>query len=274
MNKNELVKKLAHYDIIPKKHWGQNFLIDNNILNLMMKSIDFSSGAKNILEVGPGCGILSHKILEKGCNLTVIEIDKKIHNYLEDTLAGHSNFRLIKGDACRLDIDDIMNLPQSFRCISNLPYAISSVFISRLLECLSPPEEAFFLLQEEMALRLVAKPKTKDYNSLSIRVQTFYDVKILKKIPPSVFYPSPKVNSAFLSLKKRTKKYLYYNALSQLTKLVFSLRRKKFVKVAKNLYTEEALIDSLEKVGLEINIRPEEISVEKFQKIVTNLQNS
>ena len=267
MNKKSLLEILESYGVSPQRQKGQNFLIDDNILESMIKNINFDKGTKNILEVGPGLGVLSRKILARGCTLTAIEIDKKIHNFLDDTLVKEPNFTLIKADACKIDLFEATSY-KPFRCIANLPYAISSVFVSHLLRCQILPEEAFFLVQEEMGQRLVASYGTKLYNALSIRVQTCYDVKILKRVPPSVFYPEPKVYSVFLSMKKKDKVYPYYSELEKLAKLVFLQRRKKFVKMAKQVYPQERLLQGLEFLKLSKDVRPEQISVENFQKLV------
>jgi len=177
MKKAELLQTLENYGIAPSKSRGQNFLIDNNLLEAMCRSMDINPG-ETILEVGPGAGVLTREILAKGAIVHAVEFDFAIQRYLSDNLH-HKNFTLHKGDACKVDYREILDLPKTFRCLANLPYAISSIFISIMAELESPPTEMFFLLQREMAERLAADNSTKNYGSLSVRIQALYDVKIL-----------------------------------------------------------------------------------------------
>ena len=154
MNRSELTAVLAEYGIFPSKSKGQNFLVDKNMLDAMVRTMDLKQD-EQILEVGPGTGVLTRIILNAGCELTSIETDKKLHKYLTDNI-NSQKFTLVFADACRVNYSKIIDSERSFRCIANLPYAISSVFISKMIELPSPPVEMFFLLQWRVLLNIAS----------------------------------------------------------------------------------------------------------------------
>ena len=266
MKKSELLEVLEAQGISPGKDRGQNFLIDENLLNAMVGEMDLQPGEK-ILEIGPGLGVLTRKMLAADCKVTAVEIDRKIQSYLESNIE-HDNFTLVKGDACRVDYKEILDLPTKFRCLANLPYAISSIFVSRMLELESRPDEMFFLVQKEMAERLAAPPNCKSYGYLSVRCQSIYDIKILRKVPPSVFHPPPKVDSAFISLKlKSDLPANLFNELSRFSKCAFSQRRKKAIKLCQSILPKDRLLEIFEELEINPDARAENISVEQYLKI-------
>ena len=128
MNRNELIEVLGKYGIHPSKAKGQNFLVDQNMLDAMVRSMNLKEG-EQILEVGPGTGVLTRMMLQAKCELTSVETDKKLHKYLTENLQ-EPNFTLVYGDACKVNYDEIIDYSRPFRCIANLPYAISSIFSS------------------------------------------------------------------------------------------------------------------------------------------------
>ena len=131
MTKNELLTVLRELGIKPSKKLGQNFLIDPNMLTAIVREAAPARGQR-VLEVGPGTGILTRKLLEAGCLVTAVEIDLRLHEYLQQDLGNHPNLTLIRGDACRIDYDRLMG-NQPFTCIANLPYSCSSVFLARVV---------------------------------------------------------------------------------------------------------------------------------------------
>ena len=272
MKKAELLTTLEKYGIAPAKSRGQNFLIDSNLLDAMCRSMDIQKG-ETILEVGPGAGALTREMLELGGIVHAVEFDFAIQRYLTENLQ-HPNLTLHKGDACKVDYKEILNLPREFRCLANLPYAISSIFISIMSELESPPSEMYFLLQREMAERLAADNSTKTYGSLTVRVQALYDVKILRIVPPEVFFPPPKVQSAFVTLRIRknppSKKVL--TKLNAIVRAAFSQRRKVAFKLMKGTAgpnLAQAYLD----LDLNPKARAEHISVDQYIQLAEALIN-
>ena len=263
MKKAQLIETLEAYNIAPSKARGQNFLIDQNLLQAMTRSMNIQPG-ETILEVGPGAGVLTREMIDAGAILHAVEFDTGIQRYLSENLQ-HENFTLHCGDACKVDYNEILSLPADFRCLANLPYAISSIFIARMAELISPPSEMFFLLQLEMAQRLAADNKTKNYGSLTVRIQALYDVEILRIVPPEVFFPPPKVNSAFVTLKIKenhpSPKVL--KKLNQLVRAAFSQRRKVAFKLMKSVAGPK-LEEAYEELELERTARAEHFTVENY----------
>jgi 16S rRNA (adenine1518-N6/adenine1519-N6)-dimethyltransferase len=272
MKKAQLLETLEKYGIAPSKSRGQNFLIDNNLLDAMCRSMAIKPG-ETILEVGPGAGVLTREMLNQGGIVHAVEFDFAIQRYLSENLS-HENFTLHKGDACKVDYNEILNLPKEFRCLANLPYAISSIFISIMSELESPPSEMFFLLQREMAERLAADQATKNYGSLSVRIQALYDVKILRIVPPEVFFPPPKVQSAFVTLKIKNAppapKIL--KKLNTIVKAAFSQRRKVAFKLMKGSAGPK-LADAYDELKLDSKVRAEHISINQYLRMAEILSN-
>lgn len=264
MKKNELLEIFREMDFHPGKQLGQNFLIDENLLRFIVREAA-PSPDETILEVGPGFGVLTRALLEAEAKVIAIEFDRRICEYLRKNIAD-ANFTLIEGDACRVDLEEILKGAKNCRCIANLPYSASSVFISRMLELENPPQNMLFMLQKEMAQRLAAKPGIKNYGSLSVRVQTVFNAKLLRTIPPQVFFPQPDVDSAIASFERKEEipAVETIRLLSKLTKTAFAKRRKKMFKPL----TRDFPVDILEKAYDSLNIskdaRPEELSPKQF----------
>jgi 16S rRNA (adenine1518-N6/adenine1519-N6)-dimethyltransferase len=269
MNKKELLETLENFGMRPGKILGQNFLIDNNLLEFIVRSSAPMKG-EIILEAGPGFGALTRPLLESGAEVYAIEFDRRLCEYLRDNIKA-PNFHLIEGDACRVDIASIIPKGKSFRAIANLPYSISSIFVARLLELPQPPEQMVFMLQKEMAERLAAAPNTKDYGSLSVRAQQLYNVKLLRKVPPQVFHPRPRVDSALAGFTLRDRKdmpdFELRMRLSGITKVTFAQRRKKILKPLIASYGQENVEQALDKLNISRDARPGELNVEQYEEL-------
>ncbi|MEA2013172.1 MAG: 16S rRNA (adenine(1518)-N(6)/adenine(1519)-N(6))-dimethyltransferase RsmA, partial [Verrucomicrobiota bacterium] len=177
MTPTQIKKILNDIELRPSKKLGQNFLTDGNILDIIMKAVKVSA-KDEVLEIGPGTGALTAELLKTGAHITAVEYDHRLADYLKAEYQGNNKLKIIQGDACKMGWNELF-LNHEFKCFGNLPYAISSIFISSLLEMENPPVEAVFMLQKEMADRLVASCNTKEYSSLSVRLQKFYDIEVV-----------------------------------------------------------------------------------------------
>lgn len=266
MNKKELLTTLESFGMRPGKILGQNFLIDNNLLEFIVRTAAPEKG-EIILEAGPGFGALTRPLLDSGAEVYAIEFDRRVCEYLRDKIT-EANFHLVEGDACRVDIASIIPKGRSFRAIANLPYSISSIFVARLLELPEPPEHMVFMLQKEMAERLAASPNTKEYGSLSVRAQQLYEVKILRKVPPQVFHPRPRVDSALAGFTLRElPDFDLRMRLNGICKVAFAQRRKKIFKPLVTAYGQENVEQALEKLNISQGARPGELSVEQYEDL-------
>ena len=241
--------------MIPKKRFGQNFLQDKNIIDKIINSIDIKS-SDNIVEIGPGLGAITKYILDLPKRLDLIELDKDIilfliEKLLKNKLNNNSNsnntdsnydnnnnishiddisnitnnsnqYFLHQGDVLNFDFNKIinnLNNNEKIRIIGNLPYNISTQLLFYIIQYIDNIENMYFMLQYEVAERLIAKPKTKSYGRLSILMQYYFDIDILFNVLPQVFYPIPKVNSAFVKFTPKNIKNTNKNNINDINKL-------------------------------------------------------
>lgn len=267
MNKTEHLEILSQIGVRPSRKLGQNFLVDPNMLNALVRAADPQENER-VLEIGPGCGALTRALLEAGTKLTSVEFDHRLAEYIRTTYGDNPNFELIEADACKLDYESLFK-NDTYRCIANLPYSCSSVFISLFLEAENPPEEMFVLLQREMGQRLAAEPETKNYGSLSVRTQALYDVSIVRRVPKHVFHPPPEVDSAFVKFKRSegAPDAGVRKNLSQIAKSGFSSRRKQMLKLLASRYSSEIVRSAFRELGIKETSRAEEISIQTFIRL-------
>ena len=272
MTKKELLKELEKLGMRPGRGLGQNFLIDNNLLDWIVRRNAPVAG-EEVLEVGPGFGALTRKLLESQMNVTAIEFDHRIAEYLRGEIKA-PNFHLIEADACHVNYAELFPQGRSFRAIANLPYSISTIFIAMMLELENPPLEMFFMLQKEMGERLAATPGSKSYGALSVRCAFRYEVKIEKIVPPTVFHPAPEVESALVSFKLKpgaTNNIALLKRATGIVKSLFLQRRKQMGKILASSYGKENVEKALEQTGLAWETRPDKVPYEKFLELAQAL---
>lgn len=274
MNKKELIAELEKLGMRPGRGLGQNFLLDGNLLDWIVRAAKVNPGDR-ILEVGPGFGALTSRLLAAGADLTAVEFDHRLAAYNLEKFSAAGKFRLIEADACRVDYDELFPDGTPYRSVANLPYAISSVFIAKLLECRNRPRSMFFMLQKEMAERLAAVPDTKAYGALSVRVQLLYKVKIEKIVPPEVFCPPPEVESALISFELRGEPLCNdeeNRMVSRVVRTAFNQRRKQLGKVLGQMFGKTEVAEVFAQLGLPMEIRPDKLQVTDFVAIARQLQ--
>ncbi|AFK23317.1 16S rRNA (adenine(1518)-N(6)/adenine(1519)-N(6))-dimethyltransferase RsmA [Pyrococcus sp. ST04] len=213
--KDKLFFLLSKYNLRAKDSLGQNFLIVENIID---KAVEVAEVDKNdiVLEVGPGLGFLTNKLSERAKKVYAIEVDRRIVEILEKEY-NWNNVEIIVGDAVKVP------WPEFNKVVSNLPYQISSPFTFKLLK--HEFEKAVLMYQLEFALRMTAKPGSRNYSRLSLMVQALADVEIIMKIGRGAFYPRPKVDSALVLIKpKPSEERIELN--EDLVKALFQHRRK------------------------------------------------
>lgn len=246
-----------------RKKWGQNFLTDNNLLNKIARTIDPQS-KDNFLEIGPGEGALTERIYPFVNQMAAIEIDPLLINFLKDhpTL---QNLLLIQGDILLQEIENIP-IRTPVRIIGNIPYNITSPIIFWLIEQLNYWEDAFIMMQKEVAERLASKINTKAYGRLTVVTSAYLNFEYCFTIKPDVFIPKPKVESAIMRFTKKSEpliqdeKYLKFN---KLVATAFSQRRKMLRNTLKGWDISE---DIKNKIGFDR--RPESLTVEEFVSMV------
>lgn len=240
-----------------KKHLGQHFLTDENIAKKIVEGLSFENYG-NLLEVGPGMGVLTKYLIEKEQKVYLAEIDTESIEYLKQ------NYDKIKeetfvGDFLKHDFADLNG--EQIAIIGNFPYNISSQILFKIIDHYEQIPEMVGMFQKEVAERTAAVPRTKDYGILSVLIQAYYDVKYLFTVHENVFNPPPKVKSGVIRLTRNPKEGLAGNEIlfKQIVKAGFNQRRKKLSNALKVLNIPEAL-----KAHEFLDKRAEELSVTDF----------
>ncbi len=252
-----LLNDLGHR---PNKGLGQNYLIDGNILGIIVDAAKISKSDR-LLEIGPGLGALTQALLATDAALTAIEKDPTMARHIDHTFKG---VILIEEDV--LDA----NLSKLFagginKIVANLPYSVGSRFIVNALEAAPLPEKMVFMVQKEVADRLTAQPGGKTYGPLAIWSQLNYEVKNIKNVSPNCFMPAPKVGSAVVRFEKREAPLAEvedYARFKRLVKITFTQRRKQIGSNLRNNLPE--FFQGLERAGIEPTTRPEQIPIEQW----------
>ena len=250
-----------------KKHLGQHFLTDELIAQQIADSL-VGKNYKNVLEIGPGMGVLTKYLLKKDYTTHVIEIDTESVEYLQAHYLNLAD-RIISKDFLRIDISEYMG-EEPFAIIGNFPYNISSQIVFKTLENRHQIPEFSGMFQKEVALRIAEKAGSKVYGILSVLTQAFYDVEYLFTVPPTVFNPPPKVDSGVIRLTRKENytlpvdEKLFYKVV----KTAFQQRRKTLRNSLKTLNLSDILReDSI------FGKRPEQLSVEEFINLTSKIEN-
>ncbi len=264
---------LKTYNFSLKKKYGQNFLVDDNILR---KIVDVSNIPEDtlVIEIGVGAGSLTTKIAEVAKVVIGYEIDEKLKPIIEKNLNSNNNVHVIYDDFLKRNVtNDISNKGCSnIYVIANLPYYITTPIISKLIEENIDIDKMIIMVQKEVGARLCAKPDEKDYNSLTIFINYYFEVSKLFDVSKNVFLPKPNVDSSIMMLKKRKNKLHLSNE-----KMFFKLVRDAFRYKRKNLknnllgYDLEKISKILKKYDLDQNVRAEHLTIEQFADIANNL---
>lgn len=270
MNIKEVRELLDKYNLNAKKGFGQNFLIDDNILKKIAFSLD-DKDYQAVIEVGPGLGSLTRYLVKSYPQVLCYEIDQDMIEVLNDTILEH-NLTIKEGDFLKSNVEkDIETYfgKQSVCLIANLPYYITSPILLKLLEEVPSVKDIVIMIQKEVADRFVAKPNTKDYNALSVLIQYFTNAEKLFDVSPSAFIPAPKVSSSVIHLSYKDKVSLSGDDLTFFLKFnrnIFKQRRKTLVNnicASFNISKEDTSKILLEN-GFKDTIRSEALSVEEI----------
>lgn len=248
--------------IKPLKKFGQNYLNDKNVLTKIINVIEPST-IDNIIEIGPGLGSLTTLLLPLNPALQAIEIDTRAIDILKEKFP---NLKLIEGDFLKMDIHQLYGSGPKLKVVGNIPYNITSPILFKLIESHSLVSEAVFMIQHEVALRMIAPPGKKDYGILAVILKKFCEVQLCFKVSPNVFYPKPKVHSAVIHLKFRNLNItpLEKKVFISIVKALFNTRRKTIKNSLSNSIFKT--IDFTD-CGIDLSRRAEQLELEQFEKI-------
>lgn len=267
-----------------KKSFGQNFLIDTNILQKIVDTAEIDKKV-NVIEIGPGIGALTEFLAESAAEVMAFEIDDRLVPILADTLRDFDNVTVVNQDILKVDlaqyIAEFKNPDLPIKVVANLPYYITTPILMHLIESGIPFSEFVVMMQKEVADRISAQPNTKAYGSLSIAVQYYMTAKVAFIVPRTVFVPAPNVDSAILKMVRRDQPAVEV----QDEKFFFKVSKASFVHRRKTLWnnltsyfgkseeTKGKLTAALERADLSPSVRGEALSLEEFARLADALKS-
>ena len=256
MTLTEVRQLLLELDLRPSKVLGQNFLIDSNILQIVVREADVRPDDV-ILEIGPGLGALTAELVSRAAHVFAIEKDPRLAEFVRKNFP---DLTLVEGDATEVP------LPHCDKVVANLPYSVSTPVLERLVEAEEKPRKIVVMLQREVANRLVATPRHKDYGALTLFTQLHYHVTVVHIVSPSCFFPAPGVESAIVSLDHRAPRVpLEPGApFRELVRAGFNHRRKMLRKLLEEFGLTE---ENYRAAGAEPTARAEELSLEQWIRL-------
>ncbi len=251
-----------------KKSFGQNWLRDEYVLDEIVRSAEITL-EDNILEVGPGLGTLTQKLVETGANVVAVEADKDLLPRLNNKFQGKSNFELTAGDILKYDFS---KMPSNYKVVANIPYYLTSNLIRNLLEANNPPKVMVLLVQKEVAQRILANPG--DMSVLAFSVQYYANPEFVMDVKKELFEPIPKVDSAVIKISRLDRPAFEADIkkLFRLVKAGFGEKRKMLRNsLAGGLGVESSDIERLlEKSSLELTARAQELGMKDWQRLYNN----
>ena len=252
----------------PKKRLGQHFLTDPNTVRIVAGGVE---GDDIVLEIGPGRGALTTVLAEQAKLVYAVELDPEVFPVLKKVLKPHRNVLVYEGEALAFDYAALD--PRPNKLVANLPYNVASPLVLRLLEEADFLTELRFMVQLEVARRMAASRRTKDYGAYTVLVQLLAEVRVLHKVSPWVFDPSPRVWSAVVEMERRKTGREDYERTKELVLAAFKSRRKRLVNNLPEALRKEAP-EALCELGYDANTRAEELSPEDFVTLSSTLSRS
>lgn len=271
MNIKELI---IRENIKAKKKFGQNFLIDNNVLNNIITKSEITN--KNVIEIGPGLGSLTEYLIKDAKKLVCYEIDKDMVDILNERYISNEKVLILFKDFLKANLqEDIKKYfnDEEVIVVANLPYYITTAILTKILEETKQIKRIVVMVQKEVAMRLSGKPSTKDYNSLSVLIQYYTNVKHLFNVSPKSFIPQPEVDSSVIMIERKEllQEVINEEYFLKFNRAIFSQRRKTLSNNLKqNFKYDQTLINNiLSSFNLSLSVRAESLTVEQ----IVNLSN-
>ncbi len=256
---------LEKYGISPMRSLGQHFLVDGNVLRRILEAAELETG-DTVLEIGPGMGTLTEELCSRAGRVVAVEMDRGLCSVLRDLLGNHPHLEIITGDALRVDLASLFAPDERVKVVSNLPYSVATPLLLRLLRELPQVRFLVITVQRELADRYLAGPGDAAYGAVSVKIQSLVEMRRLANVPPTVFFPPPRVESTVLLMHRKAPEpsegeveafFLFLNAC-------FASRRKMLANAlggGRNPYCpREAVAEALAFLGLPPTCRAEELS--------------
>lgn len=271
---------LLHYGLNPKKKFGQNFLINEDILDNIVDISDVSS-EDDVIEIGPGIGALTAKLAKRAHKVLAVEIDHELISVLSQTLANYTNISILESDILKVDFDEVIKRfglnNNHIKIVANLPYYITTPILLFLLKQKGVHFESItVMVQKEVAERMTSAPGNKDYGSLTLLIQYYMNAELVLKVDKTYFMPQPKVDSAVVNLTKKSN-FVRFNNERSLFKVIrecFNHRRKNLLNNLVNLTGKKnktVLLQIFDEMNIDKNIRAEKLTLKQFMILTDNL---
>lgn len=278
-NPQNTIEILQKYNFNFQKKFGQNFLIDEHVLDKIIRAAEITKD-DYVLEIGPGIGTMTQYLACAAREVTAVEIDRALIPILEDTLKEYDNVSIINEDILKVDIAALAkekNGGRPIKVVANLPYYITTPIIMGLFESHVPLESITVMVQKEVADRMQVGPGTKDYGALSLAVQYYAEPYIVANVPLNCFMPRPAVGSAVIRLTRHQKppvEVMDEKLMFRLIRASFNQRRKTLANGLKNSgelnLSKEVITAAIEKLGKGSSVRGEALDLEEFARL-TNI---
>jgi 16S rRNA (adenine1518-N6/adenine1519-N6)-dimethyltransferase len=263
-----LLERLGH---LPKKKLGQNFLIDGNIVEKSLQLAELPVSG-DVVEIGPGLGTLTRKLLDAGQTVHSVEIDYRLAENIEKTEAEaihQGKLNLSRADAVKMPLGSLPDSVTNYAIVANLPYAISSAWLESVLNTQRLPQRMVLMMQKEAVERIWAKPGTKEYHALSIFISNTYQLTEKHAVSRKCFYPAPAVDSMLIRMDLKEDAFLFSSTTRALIRKIFTQRRKQLGSLAKKEEpkVKEIILQWLEESDYPISSRPEQIPAKVWKRL-------
>ena len=275
-NPKNTIEVIQKYDFDFQKKFGQNFLIDERVLEKIISAAEVNK-EDFVLEIGPGIGTMTQYLAENAREVMAVEIDKNLIPILSDTLSAYDNVSILNADILKVDIAKIVeekNGGKPVKVVANLPYYITTPIIMGLFESHVPIDSITVMVQKEVADRMQSGPGTKDYGALSLAVQYYAEPYVVANVPPNCFMPRPKVGSAVIRLERYEKPPVEVKNEKLMFRIIrasFNQRRKTLVNGLKNSqeipFSKEQIEQALGMCGLSLSVRGEALTLAQFAQL-------
>ena len=275
-NPTRTLAVINKYDFAFQKKFGQNFLIDSNVLENIISAAEITKD-DFVLEIGPGIGTMTQYLCESAREVVAVEIDKMLIPILEDTLSEYDNVTIINKDILKVDIKSLAeekNNGNPIKVVANLPYYITTPIIMGLFESNVPIESITIMVQKEVADRMQVGPGTKEYGALSLAVAYYAEANIELEVPASCFMPRPNVGSAVIKLTRHKSPVVDLKDEKLMFKIIrasFNQRRKTLVNGLKNSpeldFSKEEIVNAIKELGKSETVRGETLTLQEFAKL-------
>ena len=269
----DITELLAAHGLAPRRAFGQNFVSDPNTVRRIARMANVSA-TDHVVEIGAGLGSLTLALAETGARITAIEIDHGIAPVLRDVVKDLPNVSVVVGDALELDWNEIIPPGSSAVVVANLPYNVATPLVADLLDAIPQISRFVVMVQKEVALRLASSVGSSDYGAISVKVAYWATAHVLGDVPPSVFIPRPKVTSSIIEITRRETPavgpHIEPQQLFKVIRMGFGQRRKMLRRSLAAIATPE----DFENAGVSPESRPEELNVEQWGRLATEIQKN